>query len=170
MARSITLKGFKEYESRLKNGGKQLRQLADLEASASAQNIARGARTKARVNDGTLRASINPDKVKIGVYEVKASADYAAYIEFGTKSKVKVPADLQNYAKQFQGKGTGTAEQAKAFIYEWCRKKNIPEERWFFIYILIMTNGIEARPFLFPSVEEERPKFFERIRQALADL
>ena len=99
---------------------------------------------------------------------MKASADYAAYIEFGTKSKVQVPADLQNYAKQFQGKGTGT--NPKEFIYEWCRKKNIPEERWFFIYISIMRNGINAQPFLFPSVEEERPKFFERIRQALADL
>ena len=166
MARSIELKGFKEYAARLKKAPSKLQIEADLEASAAAQNIARGARTRAPVNDGALRASIHTDGAN-GNYNVFASAGHAAYQEFGTKSRANIPPELASYAAQFKGSGTGNIEEAKKFIYEWCRKKGIEEKMWYVIFRSIMTNGIHAHPFLFPSVDEERPKFYERVKKIL---
>lgn len=168
MARSITLKGFKEYQQRLQQGNKTLLAIADAEASASAVNVERLAKQKAPVNLGNLRATINQQKVRDGVHEITVSADYAAYIEFGTKSKVSVPAGLEEYARQFIGPGTG--KNPKQMIYAWCKQKGIPEDRWFWIYVSIMIKGIVAQPYLFPSLREEEPKFLQRLKQALQDL
>lgn len=167
MPRAITLKGFKEYQKKLSKAAGSLNKLADLEASAAAQNIATMARTKAPINDGALRASINPDGSN-GKYEVSASVSYAPFIEFGTRSKVSVPPELQQYAATF--KGGGGEKGAKAAIYEWCRKKGIPEEAWYFVYRSIMTNGIRPQPFLFPSVDAEQPKFYQRLQNILDNL
>lgn len=38
-------------------------------------------------------------------YEIVADTKYAAYVEFGTITKVRVPTDLTSYAAQFKGKG-----------------------------------------------------------------
>lgn len=168
MARSVNLRGFKEYEKKMKTAGAKLSKLADLEASASAQIIANAARNRAPVNDGTLRASIHAQGAN-GKYKVTASAEYAAFVEFGTKSKAKVPADLQAYAQQFKGP-SGNGKQAKEMIYEWCRKKGIEKERWWGIFISIMVHGIRPHPFLFPSVDEEQPKFYERVKNLLNHL
>lgn len=167
MAREITLKGFKEYADRVKKAGPKLQVLADLEADAASQNIARSARGKAPINLGQLRASIQPEPIAKGRYAVNASADYAAYIEFGTKSKVQIPADLAQYAATFKG-GAGNNGKAKEMIYAWCKNKGIEESQWYWIYVSIMTKGIHAQPFLFPSVDEEQPKFYKRV-QAILD-
>ena len=37
--------------------------------------------------------------------EVKVGVNYGPFVEFGTGSKVKVPAELREYAMQFKGKG-----------------------------------------------------------------
>lgn len=168
MARSVNLRGFKEYEKKMKTAGAKLSKLADLEASASAQIIANAARNRAPVNDGTLRASIHAQGSN-GKYKVTASAEYAAYVEFGTKKRAKVPADLQNYANQFKG-GGGSAQEAKTAIYAWMNKQGIPKEQQWGIFISIMVNGIRPHPFLFPSVDEEQPKFYERVKNLLNHL
>lgn len=169
MAGRITIKGWKEYEKKLSESSNDLKLLADLEASASADNIANGARIKAPLNDGKLRASINREG-KDGIYQVNVSADYAAYVEFGTRRKVQIPAGLEDYAAQFKGSTGRSGEEAKKAIYEWCRKKGIAEDKWWAVYIGIMTRGIKAQPFLFPSVDEEEPKFFERLKKLLENL
>ena len=169
MASSININGFKEYADALQKASNGLVEMADMEADVAAENIATGARSMAPLNDGALRASINKDG-KDGKYEVFASANYAAYVEFGTRKKVQIPAGLEQYAAQFKGPGGGSAEDAKAAIYEWCRKKGIPEDNWWGVFIGIMTQGIKAHPFLFPSVDEEQPKFFERLKNILNNL
>lgn len=164
------VKGFDIYAKDLKNASKTLRILADAETSASAETIARSARIKAPLNDGALRGSIQTDKLAEGKHAVNASAAHAPYIEFGTRSRAKIPSDLAEYAAQFHKKTGRTGEQAKLEIYEWCRKKGIPEERWFGIFISIMTHGIKPQPFLFPSVAEEEPRFYERLKKLLDNL
>lgn len=167
MASSVELKGFDEYADKLRQGGETLRIVADAEASASAQMIARGARQRAPVNEGALRASIQPGGSD-GIYTVSASANYAAYIEFGTRARVSVPADLQDYANQFMGKGEGG--NAKEMIYRWCKSKGIPQEAWYHIFLAIMFKGIKPQPFLFPAVDEETPKFYERLKKMLENI
>ena len=167
MANSIDLKSFRDYADKLKQGSEMLHVLADAEASASSQIIARDARQRAPVNDGALRASIQPSGSD-GSYAVNASANYAAYVEFGTRARVSVPADLQDYAHQFMGKGEGG--NAKEMIYRWCKSKGIPQEAWYHIFLAIMFKGIKPQPFLFPAVDEETPKFYERLKKMLENL
>ena len=169
MAGSINIKGWKEYEKKLSEASNDLKLLADLGASTSADYIANRARNKAPLNDGNLIKSINQEGSN-GVYKVNVSADYAAYVEFGTRRKVQIPAGLEDYAAQFKGSTGRSGEEAKKAIYEWCRKKGIAEDKWWAVYIGIMTKGIKAQPFLFPSVDEEEPKFFERLKKLLENL
>lgn len=168
MARVITLIGFKQYEKRLRDASTGFRRQADAEASAAATNIANEARNRAPHFDGKLRASIHTTG-RDGRYEVLVSANYAAYIEFGTRSRVRIPPELAGYAGQFKGSTGRTAAEAKKAIYEWCRKKGIEKSRWWFIFISIMVYGIRAQPFLFPSVDAEQPRFYARIRALLND-
>lgn len=168
MATSIKFNGFKEYADKLKNSGRTLLAVADAEASVSAINIERLAKQKAPINLGNLRATINHQKVKDGVWEVTVSAEYAAYMEFGTKSKVSIPPGLEEYARQFKGPGTG--KNPKEMIFAWCKQKGIPEEAWQWIYISIMVKGVKPQPFLFPSVREEEPKFLQNVKAAIEDL
>lgn len=59
---------------------------------------------------GRLRASIRPQTGgRMGVSEYTArvgtNVRYAPYVEFGTGSKVQIPAGKEDYAAQFKGKG-----------------------------------------------------------------
>lgn len=118
MAKSITLKGFDAYAKRLKNAPSKLLQEADLEASAAAINIEKDAKNRAPHDLGALRASINHAKLGEGHYEVTASVNYAAYVEFGTRSRVDVPPDLTEYALQFKrSDGSGLGMAARPYLF-----------------------------------------------------
>lgn len=185
------VKLFREYEDSLRSAGPKLKQLADIEANATSQEIANKARGKAPVDLGKLRASIFADGAD-GKYKITASANYAAYVEFGTRRKVSVPTNLSEYAAQFKGKGTGDYYDFLNAILDWVKRKGLVDrtnpktgrpikkytrddndrlvavaER---IAIRIIQNGIKAQPFLFPSVDEEQPKFFERVKNILNNL
>jgi hypothetical protein len=79
-------------------------------------------------------------------YTVVSGAEWSAFIEWGTRSRVQIPADLVAYAAQFKSKSV-SSQDAKKAIYEWCRRKGIPEEAWWSVFINIMTIGIYPHPF-----------------------
>jgi len=163
----VKLKGFDEYAKKLAAAPETVKQTLNAVAAISANNIANAARRRAPLDDGKLRASIHVEDVKTG-WSVNVAAAHAAYMEFGTKSKVKIPAGLESYAGQFKGKGlSGDAKEA---IYNWCRKHGIPEDRWYNVFVYIMRFGVKPQPFLFPSVEEERPKYYEALKKVLDEI
>jgi hypothetical protein len=82
-------------------------------------------------------------------WKVTSYAEYSAYVEWGTRTRVSVPADLAQYAQQFKGPTGESSEAAKVAIYEWCRLKGIDEKDWFWIFMKIMTVGINPHPFFF---------------------
>lgn len=91
---------------------------------------------------GSLAGSIRPEKTGEFSCEVIAHKEYAPYIEWGTITKVDVPADLASYAIQFKGRGI---------------KK---------------TGGIEPRPYFFkqePIVRKETTDKIEDILSSLYD-
>jgi hypothetical protein len=129
----------------------------DAELSAVANEFMNRARGDAPVDQGLLINSITVNPLKVMDYEVVSGADYSAYVEFGTKSKVQIPADLAAYAAQFKGaKSTGDAKQ---MIYAWCKRVGIEEKYWFAVYVKIMRDGIRPHPF-----------FFKQLPQAQADI
>jgi len=165
---SIILKGWKQYEAKVKQAPVKVAKAMDAQVAISANYIANGARNRSPHNEGRLRASINAAPEKPGDWRVTVGVDYAAYMEFGTKSKVQIPSGLQTYAAQFQGKGA--PGDAKKTIFRWCEQHGIPQSAWYAVYIKIIVFGVRAQPFLFPSVEEERPKFYERVKKALNEI
>lgn len=109
--------------------------------SITAFNIERKAKDAAPVRDGKggggLRAGILiEDHEEKGIVErtVGVRARYGPYVEWGTRTKVDVPAELRDYA------------------IRWKVSTNNPPG-----------SGMPARPYLFPAYFEERGKLVERI-------
>jgi HK97 gp10 family phage protein len=106
----------------------------------SSLNVMTGAKRRCVVNTGRLRASITIEPYNGGLLvQVGTRVAYAAAVEFGTGPHVIRP------------------KNKKALFWPGARH---PVK-------LVRHPGTRARPFLFPSWEEERPKFIRAIREAL---
>lgn len=122
----------KECAAEIQFSGERFAELATKELSSGILNMP----------TGSLAGSIRPEKTGEFSCEVVAHKEYAPYIEWGTITKVNVPADLASYAIQFKGKGI---------------KK---------------TGGIEPRPYFFkqePIVRKETTDHIENILSELYD-
>lgn len=137
------------------------------EAKASALTIARNAKRNAPANHGALRRRITVNQIDEVTFEVVSNANYSAYIEFGTKAKVRVPPEFQAIAAAARGRGMIGGLSAREAIFNWCRQRGIPERAWWPIYISIMKEGIRPQPFLVPAYEEEQRHFLNRLRNII---
>ena len=128
----------------------------------------------APVSDGLLRASIQSAyatltdlmvTIKAGGQTTGGLVNYAPYVEFGTKKKVKVPSGYQQLASQYKG-GTGKKfADLQRSIARWANKKGIAKEAVFPIAMSIAKNGIPAQPFLIPAFEGEKNKLVQRLKK-----
>lgn len=62
--------------------------------------------------------------------EINVTADYAAYIEFGTRKYAAkyvgtLPAEWKKYAAQFKGSGGGTFDEMVLSIFAWVKRKGL---------------------------------------------
>jgi hypothetical protein len=119
-------------------------------------------------DEGALLRSISKQYGN-GNVSVKASARYAAYIEFGTRKFAasyvgSLPPDWASYAATFKGSAGGTFQEFLMSIMAWCRRKGIDEKAAYPIARSIMINGIRPRPFLYPSVNAELPQLIDDIK------
>jgi HK97 gp10 family phage protein len=113
-----------------------------MEVNASALAIQSKAKRDVKVDNGTLRNSIQLKEVNVGtkiVYTVGSALKYAPYVEFGTGGEVNVPAGYETFAIQFKGKGI--------------RKINL-----------------RARPYLIPAFESEIPILRKNIKNVIANV
>lgn len=122
-------------------------------------------------NEGNLKNSIRPEYGQMRV-AVKASASYAAYIEFGTRKYASqyvatLPNEWKDLASQAKGPGGGTFKQFIESLKEWARKKGVPEDKVYPIAKKIMIEGIRPKPFLYPSVNKYRKQLSDDIKNAL---
>lgn len=131
MSFSVEIKGLRELESRLKRLPAELQKEISGVIENGAKVFVAGAKMDAPVDFGFLRGAIGYTRVGKMNYEVFAAKEYAHYIEWGTVTRVKVPAELQSYAIQFKGRGI---------------KKNggIYPHPFFFIQIPVVKKQIEA--------------------------
>lgn len=147
MPTTVTLTGWKEFETKAKNLPKVLFQEIDGEVEDSARLWSAGAKRDAPVDQGFLRGQISSRKIGLMQSEVTSEADYSAYIEWGTKTKVNVPADMQAYASQFRG-GINSGG-AKKMIFAWMNRVGVPKERQWIVFLSIIIKGIRPHPFFF---------------------
>lgn len=164
MPTTIALSGFKEFEAKCKNLPKIIMEEMDGEVEESSRHWASLAKRDAPKDQGFLAGQITNKKIKLAEWETVSPAEYSAYLEWGTKTKVQIPAELQAYANQFRTKGTG---DAKKMIYAWMKRVGIPVQFQWPVFFSIITKGVNPHPFFFiqkPIVEKE---FITRAQKIL---
>ena len=173
MASGITITGLDKILNSLKDAEQDIIQEVDFELRESVIEMDQIAKNLAPVNNGDLRKMISfVAKGKLD-YEFVSMAYYSAYVEFGTKTYIKVPSGLESYAAQFRGKGKGTLSLFEA-IKKWLRKKEgltgkelDRQARW--VAYIIAKNGIKPQPFFFPAYFRVRPQLLKRLKQIVSE-
>jgi hypothetical protein len=153
------------------------------------------AKQKAPVNNGKLRQSISADYASKTDMTAKVSVlvNYAAYVEFGTRSYAgnyvnSLPNDWQTYASQFKGKGAGgTMDEFLLAIMEWVKDKGLAgtysvktqrrtgskgasrnfedAQVAYPIALAILRKGIKPHPYLYPAFNEASQNLKERLKK-----
>lgn len=150
---AVKIKGLKEVEKLFgRQGVAAIKREISEEMEVKAEEVRTKAVQKAPVDTGLLRAGIEVEgkDLRWVIYTV---AEYAGYVEFGTKTKVNVPAEMQEEADKFRG-GKGSYEDFKTAIADWMRRKGIPEEVLWPIMAKIMGQGIDPQPFMWPAFQD----------------
>jgi len=165
MSISFRVEGLGDVLKALKKKSEDVQQQTGFELQEAANNIQNGAISDAPRDQGLLINEISIKEEDRLNYDVVSPSEHSPFVEFGTKSKVKVPAELQQYAAQFRNqKSSG---DAKKMIYDWCKRKGIDEEAWYPIYRSIMVNGINPQPFFFKQLDKEGPELLKRLKRLL---
>lgn len=188
---TVDLQGIADIQARLKKASTTILKDVDGVLQRGAGKIAEGAARDAPVDEGSLRRGITFKRLGLGSYEVISAASHSPYIEWGTKRKAKVPAELSSYAAQFKGLKTGSAEEALNAIKSWVKRKGVRfdsegtfksgkkkgankpltvEQTAYIIFHFIMINGIEPRPFFFKNFNEQEPEIIRDVTKVLGDV
>lgn len=119
MAKSAyRINGLISLQAKLKQLPEQIKREIVQDIEDAADMIVMKAVQRAPVDLGVLKQSIGNQPKNNGLnYIVFVGAEYAPYVEWGTGAMVDVPIDLQDYAKQFIGKGTVRNMSAQPFFF-----------------------------------------------------
>ena len=108
VAYSVNIIGLKELQAKYSKASDSVKKQARMALQAGAATFVRNAKRDAPVDMGVLKNSITFVPISDLTYEIVSGAKYSPYLEFGTVTKVSVPAELVAYASQFKGKGLRT--------------------------------------------------------------
>ena len=173
---SVTIKGLSSTISELRKFGEKAEKLINAETQSTAFNIEEDAKKRAPKNFGKLAQSISTsqpisDKNKSIISRViTVNEFYGAYMEFGTGSKVNVPAEFADMAATFKGKKQGTFKQGLEAIKVWCKAKGIPEEAAYPIFAKILGAGVNPQPFLYPAYIKGKKDYQNNLERILKSL
>lgn len=152
--------------SRFERFNKKKRKQIEYVINEGALKVESSAKQNAPVDMGALRSSIKTGKFGELGREVFTNLEYAPYVEFGTKSKVDIPAGLESYALQFKG-GKGSFDDLLQNIQGWARRKGLDEDLAYIIAIKIAKEGRKAQPYLFPAFEQHRPRIIRNLKRVI---
>lgn len=162
----IEVKGLKALQKKIGKIPENIKQETDIVMEAAANDYVNRAVSSAPVDQGILKNEITYHREGEMRYEVVSGAEWSAFIEWGTRSRVQVPSDLTAYAAQFKG-GSVKGKDAKQKIYDWCRRVGIPEEAWWQVFINVMTIGIHPHPFFFIHRDEVYAQLMKDLKPAI---
>lgn len=163
---SIEVKGLKDLQKKIGRIPENVKQETDGLMALAANDYMNRAVGDAPVDQGILRNEISSYRDGEMNYVVVSGAEWSAFIEFGTKSRVQIPADLTTYAAQFKGGGISSGD-VKQRIFDWCKRVGIPQEAWYPVFINIMTIGIHPHPFFFKHREEVLKQLMNDLKPAI---
>lgn len=189
MNKTFTLKvqGISQFKKKLNDLPAKLQKEVGGEIEASTRAINAKQVRQVPIDEGGLKQSVVYNKAKPLEFELFASKHYAPFMEFGTKSRVQIPAELQDYAKQFNLKGPQIGFEAFfKIILDWVHRKGIAGRfsiktrrrlgskntqlqedaavAWP-IALSILKKGVHPHPFFFQAFFDERKELIERVRK-----
>lgn len=172
---TIKINGLDNIAAAVEKKAKEAEEQTVVVLNKFAKDTETTAKRLAPANEGKLRNSITGD-VSGFTAKVVVAADYAAYLEFGTrkfaaKYVATLPPDWQSYAATFRGKGGGSMDQFIQDIMQWVRAKGIGglktksgntseskssldamQQAAYAIALNILQNGIRPHPFIYPAL------------------
>ena len=169
----MKIKGFNKLIKDLKAFGDEGKERIEITTRGAAEQIAQDAKQLVKVqssDNGTLLQSIKATPINELSYKIGTNLPYSGYIEFGTGVKVSVPAELSDVASSFRGGNKGSFKEGLEAIKEWCKRKGIPIEAAYPIFVSILNNGMTAKPFLYPSFVKGRVQYVKDLENDLNDL
>jgi len=163
----MEIKGLSETISKLREAGKDIEKRINAETEAIAFQIEEDAKKLAPKNFGKLAQSISHSKVEESHYKVTVNEYYGAFLEFGTGTKVNVPAEFADMAKSFKGQKGGDWKKGLESIKIWCRAKGIDEKFAYPIFAKILGAGISPQPFLYPAWVRGKKDYVKNLQKLL---
>ena len=189
---NITVRGVTQLQRRLGSIPAKLQKEVGGEIEDSARKINAKQLRAAPVDEGGIKQTTGFKKAKPLEYELFSGKHYAPFREFGTKSRAKIPAELQEYAKQFNLKGPNIGFDAFfQIILDWVHRKGIAgrfniksrrrlgsknqqlsedfEVAWP-IALRLLKKGTYPQPYFFKPFFEERKALVERVRKIVENI
>jgi hypothetical protein len=163
----IKIEGYDRLQQVLKDLPKKKLQQVEDAFEGAAFEITNMQKRLAPKDVGGIAGSISMRQTAPITFEIVTQKSYAPYVEFGTKNKAVIPAELQEVAAQYRGSVPGSKLKAKEAIYAWAKRQGIPEDRFYLVFRSIMTNGIRPHPFFFQPFFYIRPKLINEIKEIL---
>lgn len=185
MANTVELKGFAEFDAKLKGAEAKILQRAAAVVKDSGLLWVRLAKRSAPKDQGRISGAIS--SISTGTTaEVVSPTKYSRFVEFGTKRKKQVPSELVAYEKSLGYEKSGDYYDFLNNILDWVKRKGIhgvvnsytgktvkTKENLIVlaqaIANSIMRHGIKPQPFFFihkPEVEKhlltEAGKFLKK--------
>lgn len=164
---TISLAGLNEVIYEINSYDKALQEEVDFEFLACAIGIVKDAKIAAARNAknvGFLERGISQIKIAPFRYQIVSPANYSAFVEFGTKNLVSIPAGFEDLANSFRGlKIDNGGISFKQAIFTWAEQKGIDEKLWYPIFIKIAINGVRPHPFLIPAYISNVTKLQNRL-------
>jgi HK97 gp10 family phage protein len=191
---SINIANLPNLKKQLDNIPKDIEKKVRLEMTAFGMDVVRDAKALAPVDEAHLKSSIS---YAFGVadkglsVEIIVATDYAAYLEFGTRSFASnlvatLPPDWQSFAATFRGPGGGSFAELVERLTEWVRRKGIAAQMEYvrakpkrlgrkkvqagqdyaaayMIALSILKKGIKAHPFLYPAVQYNKAILIDNL-------
>ena len=169
---SLNIQGFESVIKNIKGTAKEIETAINISLEIFGRNSVTDAKRNAPFDEGKLKGSIEFKQTNLSV-EVTVGADYAAYLEFGTKRFAakyvsSLPSEWQAFAAQFKGKGGGSFEDFVMRLTRWVLKKGIGSKVGkqskettakadaYAIALYIIRNGIRPHPFFVPAIEKNK--------------
>ncbi len=156
---AFKIEGLTETLSKFNSLPDEVKQAVDDELTATAEAIASDARIFAPVDLGALHQTKNilVTRNEPLLKQVSSLAEYSAYVEFGTGTKVSITSavpGLAEYAIQFKGAGKTGKHPVKI------------KGKWYMVPYQV---NIRAQPFFFPAYAAQTAGLVQRLKAIIEE-
>jgi len=170
---SVNIKGLDKLQDKISKLPKDLQEkvVDEIQAWGNEVNAEQiGLISQQKIQDnGALQQNTKARPEPNGV-ELVSNVYYAPYIEFGTGPKVKVPAELNDYASQFKGKKRGDFKTFVKALEAWLKRKKGNPKFAYKAALNIIARGQEPRPYFFPPYFRKRKDLINRLNVVIGKI